>query len=697
MSLPSSLRFALTGLLLALSAGTMVAPTHTRAADTTLHHALETQALVDPDAVLQQLPALIAQAQQSVQFREEALLHLAHANACRVIANWRCQRDAGIEAARAARLARDPALEVRGLIAESRAHIALQDYTLGERRLGEAELRLAAAPLPELAAEIDLAYSSMSHSLAKHALAVEYAQRGLKRLGEDEALPTQVRLLRNQARAQAQLDQFETAKVTLTRALALSERVVDPKLRAELFLESGRLARRMGDIPAQREHARHVIALGQDLRNSQLAGQGHEALGLAALDAGDHAEALRELYDATTRFRDLSLARDELRSSRTLIDAMLAAKRPVDELEPVLRRSLELDSEIMRVDRAQAADDFDARLQYAQRENQVLRLESEAALAQERERLSRFINILSIAVLVLVVGFVLLQRRSHRRLTQTLRALKVSESRATELLRLSAGLVFLHDLDGRVLLMNPAAGEALGISAADVAGRDMRDFIPPDGRAAFETYVSRLRAQGAAEGKVRVRRADGSVRYWHYDNRVSADESHDAYVIGHAVDVTEQLAETEVLRERSERDALTGAYNRRHLEEFEQRQSGRWGVVNVDLDHFKQINDSLGHERGDQVLVEVAQFLQQRVREGDAVVRSGGDEFLLLLADGNEAALLALVERLQTDAAQAPCGLSLGWALREDAEALSETLARADRLMYERRAAARAARREGRA
>ena len=92
------------------------------------------------------------------------------------------------------------------------------------------------------------------------------------------------------------------------------------------------------------------------------------------------------------------------------------------------------------------------------------------------------------------------------------------------------------------------------------------------------------------------------------------------------------------------------------------------------------------------MLIEFAQFLQQRVRAQDAVIRAGGDEFLVLLGGAGESALAALVERLQQDAMRAPCQFSLGWAVREDGEAIGETLSRADHAMYARRATARSER-----
>ena len=90
------------------------------------------------------------------------------------------------------------------------------------------------------------------------------------------------------------------------------------------------------------------------------------------------------------------------------------------------------------------------------------------------------------------------------------------------------------------------------------------------------------------------------------------------------------------------------------------------------------------------MLIAFAQFLGARVREGDAVVRAGGDEFVVLLARADEHAVAGLVERLALDAAAAPCAYSLGRAVRSDGESLAATLARADESMYALRHAARA-------
>jgi PAS domain S-box-containing protein len=399
--------------------------------------------------------------------------------------------------------------------------MALQDYTQGERLLGEAELRLRDAPDAALAADIDLGYSSMSHALGKHVLAAEYAERGLARLGPDADPGLQIRLLRNAARALSQLRRFDQAAAMLERGLSVVTNVADPKLRAELHLEQARLARQRDDRPGHRRAAEQVIALGDELRNSQLAGQGYEELGLAARDAADLIQARRDLEIAVESFREHGLSRDELRALRTLLLVMLDANVSGQEREPITRRYLALEAEVMQSDRAQAADDFDARLKYAERANEVLRLEAEAMLAQERartlaetNRLTRFLNMLAGATVLMLAVFFGLQVRLNRRLRSAMAAQRESESRALDLLRLSTGYVFLHDLDGRVLMMNPAAAEALGGRSETMPGRDIRELLPEEGRDAFERYLQRVRERGQAGGTLRVQRADGSERLW---------------------------------------------------------------------------------------------------------------------------------------------------------------------------------------
>ncbi|MCU1278396.1 MAG: diguanylate cyclase response regulator [bacterium] len=158
----------------------------------------------------------------------------------------------------------------------------------------------------------------------------------------------------------------------------------------------------------------------------------------------------------------------------------------------------------------------------------------------------------------------------------------------------------------------------------------------------------------------------------------------------------------DLLATRSSIDALTGLYNRAHLdrrldEEIAgaRRYRRRFALVLIDVDHFKEVNDTYGHPCGDRVLGSIAEVLQTSLRSGDAACRFGGEEFALLLVESGreEAALVSLrvrerVAALQTMAAGMPLTrtVSLGAATSDDFAASTLTresiVEAADRALY---------------
>lgn len=484
--------------------------------DTIERHPLELRALVEPETVLRELSPAIIAARLKGDPRQMALLYLAQANACRVVADWDCQREAGINARAAANEAGVPHLAVRGIIAESRARLAMQDYTRGARLLGDAELMLRDDPQPELLADVMLAYSSMSFALGKHPLAAEYAQRGLAALGEDEGLTMRARLLRNRARAEAQLGQVEAANASLLQATVLAQRLEDPKLEAELYLEGARIARIVGDLDIQRRNGERVLAMARQLRNSQLAGLGHEVLGLAESDAGDGKAAIRELGLAQASFRMLELQRDELRVSRELVAVLLRFDPGGPGLAPLFQRYLVLDNALAQNERLQAADDFDARLKYAERENELTRLQGEQALAQEREaalatanRQGRVLMALGIATLLTLLTFFVAQRRNNRRLRQLLVRLGESEQQYRTLADNASDLVIRMRPDGTRLYVSPSAQEMLGTDSGQMLQQTWEQ-VHPDDLAAMKRAIAMLAEEGGATTILhRARHASG--------------------------------------------------------------------------------------------------------------------------------------------------------------------------------------------
>jgi diguanylate cyclase (GGDEF)-like protein len=175
-----------------------------------------------------------------------------------------------------------------------------------------------------------------------------------------------------------------------------------------------------------------------------------------------------------------------------------------------------------------------------------------------------------------------------------------------------------------------------------------------------------------------------------------------------AATALENVALLEQVQHQSMHDPLTGLPNLRLLEELSKKLAGRQesapaehrhAVLFVDLDGFKDINDEMGHARGDQLLVEVADRLKQDLREGDRVVRIGGDEFAVVLhevADAEEAKVVA--ERLLVRFGMPftvhdrdfLVSASIGVAVGNGEDTLEALLTRADAAMYEAKRAGRA-------
>jgi two-component system cell cycle response regulator len=154
-----------------------------------------------------------------------------------------------------------------------------------------------------------------------------------------------------------------------------------------------------------------------------------------------------------------------------------------------------------------------------------------------------------------------------------------------------------------------------------------------------------------------------------------------------------------LLRHQALTDALTGLSNRRHgFAELDRavaaagRHSRSLCVLMADLDHFKTLNDTYGHDAGDACLREAARRLANAVRRDDLAVRWGGEEFVVIMPDaaGDKAAEVA--ERIRSDVADPPfyaggdeihVTMSVGWAMRADEEAGADLVARADAALYE--------------
>ena len=695
------------------AAGAGAAP----AADELPRHPLETRALVDPVGVLREIPAALKAAQAAKDWREQSLLQLARANACRVLANWPCQRDASVAARLAAELGRQPVLQVRGLIAEARAFISMQEFNAGERALGAAEHVLEAHPNAELSADLDLAYSSLSYTLDKPELAADYAARGLHALGLRPALPVRVRLLRNQANALTKLGRPAEARELVQKGIELLENVRDPKLSAELYLEDARIAQAIGDTAAQVASGERVLKAARLLANNQLLGLGHEMLGMAARARGDRDLARRELGLALASFRALGLDREERRVLRVLAHEQLAQGAAPDAA--FATRLLALEEALDRSDYELAGEDFEARMRYEQQRFAVERLESALALNAQRARALSYqrrfaiaVAAASLLVTLIAIAFLVAQRRWGARLQQAVTHVRESERRVSRSeVRMRAiadnmpALIAHIDRNERYLFVNAMGANIFGINIDDMVGRTVREVRGDEIYAVMSPHIkAALRGETASfEGETVV----GGIRY-HYQSTFVPDRDAEGNVQGlYALtfDISRLKQAEEALERLARIDPLTGVANRRQFDEQlsaalarARRQNEGVALLAIDVDHFKAINDNHGHPAGDAVLVEVAGRLLSCVRAGDLVARLGGDEFMVLLAnpapDSAESiarhVLAAMREPVELGAhMKLPIGTSIGIACASSAVEKQALLSMVDRALYRAKAAGR--------
>jgi len=218
--------------------------------------------------------------------------------------------------------------------------------------------------------------------------------------------------------------------------------------------------------------------------------------------------------------------------------------------------------------------------------------------------------------------------------------------------------IFQTTPDGQYLNANPALARIYGHDAPDTLINHLQDigrqlYVLPERRAEF---VHIMQTRGVVRSfESQVYRRDGSV-IWISENAraVRDDDGKVQFYEGTVVDITERKQHETVLEHQASHDNLTGLPNRSLLRDrIEQaiamgyRNGHKVAVVFVDLDHFKLINDSLGHHVGDRLLLEVADRLVGCVRGHDCVARQGGDEFVIVLTEQHDDdGIIAIVSRL---------------------------------------------------
>jgi diguanylate cyclase (GGDEF)-like protein/PAS domain S-box-containing protein len=262
------------------------------------------------------------------------------------------------------------------------------------------------------------------------------------------------------------------------------------------------------------------------------------------------------------------------------------------------------------------------------------------------------------------------------------------------------GLALL-DLDNRFARVNHALCRLLGADAAQLLGAEQGSFGDP-----ADNEIEKKHQQDLLDGRCdavqyerRYRGRDGQVRWALVSATLLPSAQAPQHFLVQINDLTERKRAEEELAHLAHHDSLTGAVNRALLNEevdheiaVARRRGSRMAVVFIDIDYFKHINDTFGHEAGDAVLKETAVRLMRTVREIDLVGRMGGDEFVVVLSEVKDTGdVLALTDKLRIecgrpipfDGAELQVAISIGVSLYPDDGRDFRTLLRfADSALY---------------
>jgi diguanylate cyclase (GGDEF)-like protein/PAS domain S-box-containing protein len=266
----------------------------------------------------------------------------------------------------------------------------------------------------------------------------------------------------------------------------------------------------------------------------------------------------------------------------------------------------------------------------------------------------------------------------------------------------------LVDRDNRFVRVNHALCRLLGATAEQLVGAEQARFGDPEDLAIEKQFQGDLLAgrSVAVQFDRRYRTHEGELVWALVSATLLPANGEPSHFLVQIHDLTERKRAEDELAHLAHHDGLTGVANRMLLaEEVEhelalaRRHQRRLAVVFIDLDYFKHINDSLGHEAGDTVLKEIAARLAGAVRESDIVGRMGGDEFVVVLSEVDDTrGVLALTDKLRTECArpvrldghEVQLSVSMGVSLfPDDAQDFRTLLRFADSALYHAKAEGR--------
>ena len=259
-------------------------------------------------------------------------------------------------------------------------------------------------------------------------------------------------------------------------------------------------------------------------------------------------------------------------------------------------------------------------------------------------------------------------------------------------------MVRITDIDGNIVYANPATTQITQYSEDEMLGRNSRMFQSGKHSKDFYKKLWETILSGHTYRNTLVnKKKDGTI--FHEEKIISPLKNEQGvirYFISTGHDISNRVALEEKLQQLATKDALTGVYNRYKLNskiEDEIKRADRYGdtfgLAMLDIDHFKKVNDTFGHDVGDYVLQELSRIILKSIRETDSFGRWGGEEFMLLLPHTSNKQVVEIAEKLRTTVQNHTfkhvdkITISIGVTLYKQKEGISQLLKRADIALYE--------------
>lgn len=262
--------------------------------------------------------------------------------------------------------------------------------------------------------------------------------------------------------------------------------------------------------------------------------------------------------------------------------------------------------------------------------------------------------------------------------------------------------ILITDQENRITNVNAAFTRLTGYHLDEIKGQNPSILAAGNtSQATYQDLWACLQEEGFWQGELWERKKSGEIYpKWTAISALPDDLGKTSFYIASYTDISERKAAEARISHLAHHDILTGLLNRYSLEDRlqqgllnAQRNRERLAVFFIDLDRFKNINDSLGHQVGDQLLIRVAERLKKCVRESDIVARIGGDEFILVLSNVNDGFDVSIVAEKVLEQVAKPYSInkmelesspSIGISIYpDDGESVESLLKNADVAMYE--------------